>query len=79
MSSSIFKAMRQKKKRAVDPDLPRPNLFTHEKKLKDMSAAAEEAMRTIQQQAERIRRLERKIANQSDYLQAVHSRLSRHK
>ena len=75
--SNIFKAMKQKKKRAVNPDIPRPNLFTHEKRLKDMSTAAEEAMRTIQQQAERIRRLERKIANQSDYLQVVHNRLSR--
>lgn len=75
--SNIFKVMKAKKKRAVNPDIPRPNLLSHEKKLKDMSAAAEDAMRTIQQQAERIRRLERKIASQSDYLQAVHSRLSR--
>jgi hypothetical protein len=33
---SIFKAMRVKKKRAVNPDAPpRPNLMTHDVKIRD--------------------------------------------
>ena len=75
--SGIFKAMKQKKKRAVNPDIPRPNLFTHEKKLKDMQAANDGAAQTITQLQNRIQRLERKLATQTDYLQALHNKLQR--
>jgi hypothetical protein len=74
---SIFKAMKQKKKRAVNPDIPRPNLFTHEKRLKDMTTAAEKAMHDMLELRDKVRRLERKLASQTDYLQAVHSRIYR--
>jgi len=73
---SIFKAMKQKKKRAVNPDIPRPNLFTHEKKLKDMQAVNDSAMQTIQQLQSRVQRLESKLASQTTYLQALHSKLN---
>ena len=69
--------MKQKKKRAVNPDIPRPNLFTHEKKLKDMQAANDGAAQTIAQLQNRIQRLERKLATQTDYLQALHNKLQR--
>ena len=75
--SGIFKAMKQKKKRAVNPDIPRPNLFTHEKKLKDMQAANDGAAQTVTQLQNRIQRLERKLATQTDYLQALHNKLQR--
>lgn len=75
--TGIFKAMKQKKKRAVNPDIPRPNLFTHEKKLKDMQAANDGAAQTIAQLQNRIQRLERKLATQTDYLQALHNKLQR--
>ncbi len=73
---SIFKAMKQKKKRAVNPDIPRPNLFTHEKKLKDMQTVNDSAMQTIQQLQSRVQRLESKLASQTTYLQALHSKLN---
>jgi CII-binding regulator of phage lambda lysogenization HflD len=72
---SIFKAMKQKKKRAVNPDIPRPNLFTHEKKLKDMQSANDSAAQTITQLQSRIQRLERKLASQTTYLQALHNKI----
>lgn len=75
--SNIFKAMKQKKKRAVNPDIPRPNLFTHEKKLKDMQAVNDTAMQTIQQLQNRINRLEAKLNYQTNYLQALHSKLNK--
>ena len=74
---SIFKAMKQKKKRAVNPDIPRPNLFTHEKKLKDMQAVNDAAMHTIQQLQNRVQRLESKLTNQTIYLQALHNKLQK--
>lgn len=75
--NGIFKAMKQKKKRAVNPDIPRPNLFTHEKKLKDMQAVNDTAMQTIQQLQNRVQRLESKLTNQTIYLQALHNKLQK--
>jgi hypothetical protein len=73
--SNIFKVMKAKKKRNVNPDIPRPNLFTHEKKLKDMQAVNDTAIHTIQQLQARVQRLESKLTNQTTYLQALHSKL----
>lgn len=74
--TGIFKAMKQKKKRAVNPDIPRPNLFTHEKKIKDMQTVNDSAMQTIQQLQSRVQRLEAKLSSQTTYLQALHSKLN---
>lgn len=73
----MLKAMRQKKKRAVNPDIPRPNLFSHEKKLKDMSATHDMAMDTIRRMQSRIQRLETQLTNQTSYLQALHRKLGK--
>ena len=67
--------MKQKKKRAVNPDIVRPNLFTHEKKLKDMQAVNDTAVDTIQRLQSRVQRLEAKLSSQTTYLQALHNKL----
>ena len=78
MHPKMLKAMKAKRKRAVDPDAPpRPNLLTHDKKLRDMTTTAEKAMRDIVDLHDRVRKLERKLSSQTDYLNMVHTRLSR--
>jgi predicted transcriptional regulator len=54
-----FKA---KKKRVVDPNAPpRPNLLSHEKRMKESQAAFEELYRKVHQQAELIESLRTKF------------------
>lgn len=78
MHPKMLKAMRAKKKRPVDPNAPpRPNLLTHEKRLKDMQASNDTAMQTIQQLQQRIQRLEAKLNYQTNYLQALHNKLQK--
>jgi predicted RNase H-like nuclease (RuvC/YqgF family) len=36
-----FKQYKQKKKRKVNPNIPRPNLFSHEKKIKETDTKIE--------------------------------------
>ena len=73
--SDIFKSMKAKKKRVMDPNIIRPNLFSHEKKLKDITAGHEQAMNHVIDLEERVRGLERKLRHQTDYLNMLHSRL----
>lgn len=76
MHPKMLKAMRAKKKRPVDPNAPpRPNLLTHEKRLKDMQSVNDTTMDTIQRLQNRIQRLEDKLAGQTSYLQALHNKL----
>lgn len=59
-NSSQFKA---KKKRVVDPNAPpRPNLLSHEKKLKDAAVAFDEVKHHVIQQQEEIESLRRRLA-----------------
>ena len=58
MNPAQFK---QKKKRKVDPDRPRPNLFSHEKKLKESSDLMEQMQRIIDQQDAMIQRLQNRL------------------
>jgi hypothetical protein len=54
-----FKA---KKKREVDPNAPpRPNLLTHEKKMKESQAAFDELYHRVRQQEELIASLKAKM------------------
>lgn len=75
MNAKMLKAMRPKKKRTMDPDIPRPNLFTHEKRLKDMQAVNDMAMDTIKRLQSRVHKLEAKISGQTSYLQALHRKM----
>lgn len=75
MNPLMLKAMRHKKKRVMNPDIPRPNLFTHEKRLKDMQIVNDVAIDTIKQLQSRISRLEAKLSGQTNYLQALHRKI----
>jgi len=75
--SDIFKAMRSKKKRAVDPNAaPRPNLMTHEVKIRSAQQTIDSQERMIQMLQIRVEELERKFRAQSDYLSQLHQRIS---
>jgi len=74
--SNIFRAMKAKKKRAVNPDAPpRPNLMTHDVKIKDQQNAVAAIQSEIHQLKDTVRSLQNKLNNQTAYLQAVHSKL----
>jgi hypothetical protein len=52
---------KQKKKRVMDPNIPRPNLFSHEKKLKENAQTVGELQDIVRKQAELISRLQRRL------------------
>jgi len=77
---SIFKAMKAKKKRAVDPNAPpRPNLMTHQVKLRDQDNSISALNAEIHRLKERVDSLQNKLNNQTNYLQAIHNQINRHK
>jgi len=70
--------MKAKKKRAVDPNAPpRPNLLTHEVKLRTAQQTIDEQNQTIAMMQNRLSELERKVRAQADYLTQLHQRISR--
>jgi hypothetical protein len=74
--SNIFKAMKAKKKRAVDPNAPpRPNLMTHDVKIRDQQNVIGSMQQEIHNLKDTVRSLQNKLNNQTVYLQAVHSKL----
>lgn len=74
--SNIFKAMKAKKKRAVDPNAPpRPNLMTHDVKIRDQQNAVALLQSEIYQLKDTVRSLQNKLNNQTVYLQAVHQKI----
>jgi hypothetical protein len=74
--SDIFKAMKAKKKRAVNPDAPpRPNLMTHDVKIRDQQNAMSALQSEIYQLKDTVRILQNKLNNQTVYLQAVHQKI----
>ena len=76
--SDIFKAMKAKKKRAVDPNAPpRPNLLTHEVKLRTAQQTIEDQAHAISTLQVKLDNLERKVRAQTDYLAQLHQRISR--
>jgi predicted RNase H-like nuclease (RuvC/YqgF family) len=76
--SDIFKAMKAKKKRAVDPNAPpRPNLMTHDVKLRTAEQTIQDQANTINILQIRLENLERKVRAQADYLSQLHQRISR--
>ena len=76
--SAIFKAMKEKKKRAVDPNAPpRPNLMTHEVKIRSAQEIIDSQTQQLQILQHRIDSLERKLSAQTDYLSQLHQRIAR--
>lgn len=74
--SNIFKAMKAKKKRAVDPNAPpRPNLMTHDVKIREQQNAVSALQSEIYQLKDTVRSLQNKLNNQTVYLQAVHQKI----
>jgi hypothetical protein len=74
--SNIFKAMKAKKKRAVDPNAPpRPNLMTHDVKIRDQQSVINNMQAEIFNLKDTVRSLQNKLNNQTVYLQAVHSKI----
>lgn len=75
--SDIFKAMKAKKKRAVDPDAPpRPNLMTHDVKLRTAEQTIQDQAQIINALQVRLDNLERKVRAQTDYLAQLHYRIA---
>jgi len=69
-----------KQKRPVDPNAPpRPNLMSHDKVIRDQKATIEHMENNIRMLTNRVVELERKVINQTAYLNAVHQQLSRKK
>ena len=66
-----------KKKRAVDPNAPpRPNLLSHEKVLKDTKLTIEQQAEMIHNLQRRIAELEAKTSHQGNYLNTLHSHIT---
>jgi hypothetical protein len=78
--SNIFKAMKAKKKRAINPDAPpRPNLMTHDVKLRDQEITVNNLMTSVTYLRDRVHNLESKLRNQTNYLQALHNKIIKNK
>jgi len=76
MNPKLFKAMRQKRKREVDPNAPpRPNLMTHDVKLRQQDDVINSMNREVHYLKDTVRRLENKLLNQTNYLDALHNKL----
>jgi len=73
MNPKFLKSMRQKKKRAVDPNIPRPNLFSHDKEIRGIKSNNETVSHQIAQLQDQVRRLESKLRAQTNYLSALHN------
>jgi hypothetical protein len=68
--------MKAKKKRAVNPDAPpRPNLMTHDVKIRDQQNVISSMQQEIYNLKDTVRSLQNKLNNQTVYLQAVHSKI----
>jgi phage shock protein A len=77
MNPAMLKAMKAKKKRPVDPNAPpRPNLMTHNVKIRTMEEALAQMEQQLQQATHRVDALERKLQSQTAYLQGVHNTVS---
>ncbi len=76
MNPKLFKAMRQKRKREIDPNAPpRPNLMTHDVRLRDQDQLLDKMNREVHYLKDTVRRLENKLFNQTNYLDALHNKL----
>jgi len=78
--NNIFKAMKVKKKRAIDPDAPpRPNLMTHDVKLREQESTVHNLMVSVAYLKDRVQSLESKLRHQTNYLQTLHHKLTQKK
>lgn len=69
---SMFNMYRPKKKKAVDPNAPpRPNLLSHEKVLKDTKLTIEQQAEMIRSLQRRVDQLESKLSNQNSAISTL--------
>jgi len=77
---SIQDMYKVKKKRAVDPTAPpRPNLMTHEVKLRTAQQTIEALEQQVRVMTARVESMEAKMRNQTQYLQALHDTVRRNR
>jgi len=77
---SIQDMYKVKKKRAVDPNAPpRPNLMTHEVKLRTAQQTIDALEQQVRVMTARVESMEAKMRNQTQYLQALHDTVRRNK
>jgi len=77
---SIQDMYKVKKKRAVDPNAPpRPNLMTHEVKLRTAQQTIEALEQQVRVMTARVESMEAKMRNQTQYLQALHDTVRRNR
>lgn len=67
--------MKAKKKRVLDPNIPRPNLFSHDKEIRGIKSTNEIAMKQIMDLQDQVRQLERKLRAQTNYISALNQRV----
>lgn len=78
--SNIFKVMKAKKKRAVNPDAPpRPNLMSHDVKLREHETTVQNLMTSVAYLKDRVQSLESKLRYQTQYLQVLHNKIIKNK
>lgn len=76
MNPAFFKAMKAKKKRELDSNAPpRPNLMTHNVKLRDQDNAITELRFEVNQLKDIVSTLKTKLAYQSSYIELLHSKI----
>jgi len=77
MNPAMLKAMKAKKKRPVDPNAPpRPNLMTHNVKIRTLEQTLTDMEQQLHIATSRVEALERKLQNQTAYLQGLHDTVS---
>tara|TARA_S200002703_G_scaffold160052_1_gene176352 strand:+ start:6016 stop:6255 length:240 start_codon:yes stop_codon:yes gene_type:complete len=78
--SNIFKVMKAKKKRPVDPNAPpRPNLLSQDKKLREQEQTMQDLHQEVSFLKDKLSSLEVKLRTQDNLLSQMLSRLIRNK
>ena len=72
------KMFKQKKKRAVDPNAPpRPNLLSHDKKLREQTEAVDRLLRIVERQQDELESLRYKYQQMQQSVEQIISVLRR--
>ena len=78
--SNMFKVMKAKKKRPVDPNAPpRPNLLSQDKKLREQEQTMQDLHQEVSFLKDKLSSLEVKLRTQDNLLSQMLSRLIRNK
>lgn len=62
---------KKKKKRVMNPDIPRPNLFSHEKKLKEQTEAVDRLLELVKSQQQEIDSLRGKYLQMQQSIEQI--------